>query len=89
MLSHLTGKQRNWPMVEEAVALARRQHLAAVEAEVGRPWDRANRRRQGRPGDTYEEIMGEPLDPSLQREALGFLTSLGIESHYFPAHSNP
>jgi len=83
MLSHLTGKQRDWPMVDKAVDLARREHLAAVEAEVGRPWDRANRRRKGRPGESYEEIMGEPLDPSLHREALEFLASSGIELRYF------
>ncbi len=87
MLSHLAGKQRDWPMVDEAVDLARREHLAAVEAEVGRPWDRSNRRRKGRPGDSYEEIMGEPLDPRLQREALEFLASLGIESRYFASPS--
>lgn len=88
MLSHLTGKQRDWPMVGAAVELARREHLAAVEAELGRPWDRSNRRRTGRPGARYEEIMGEPLAPGLQREALAYLASLGIDSHYFAGHSS-
>ncbi len=88
ILSHLAGKQRDWPMIDDAVALAQPDHLAAVQEEVGRPWDRANRRPQGRPGDSYEQIMGEPLDPRLRREALEFLASLGIESRYFAPPAN-
>lgn len=89
ILSHLSGKQRDWPMVDAAVDLAQADHLAAVQAEVGRPWDRANRRPQGRAGDSYEQIMGEPLDPRLRRETLEFLASLGIEPRYFSVPASP
>jgi hypothetical protein len=83
ILSHLSGKQRDWPMIDEAVDLAHRDHLVAVQEEAGRPWDRANRHPQARAGDSYEKIMGEPLDPRLRREALEFLASKGVEARYF------
>jgi hypothetical protein len=83
MLSHLTGK-RDWPMIGDAVDLARREHLRAVEIELGRPLDGARRRRRtSRNGDGREEALRAEFDPDLRREALELLGSLGIELGYF------
>jgi hypothetical protein len=87
MLSHLTGRSQDWPMIEDAVDLARREHLAAVELELGRPLDGTRRRRPSRNRDVREEIFHEELDPDLGREALELLASLGVDSQYFAAPS--
>jgi hypothetical protein len=83
ILSHLAGMKRDWPMLEEAVDLARREHLTAVEIERGRPLDGTRRRRASRDRDVREEVLREELDPDLRQEALGLLASLGVEPGYF------
>lgn len=83
ILSHVTGKASKWPMIEEAVDLARREHLKAVEIEFGRSMDRA-RRRRNRPGSaSTQEFDREALEPSLRQEAVDFLASLGIDPGHF------
>jgi len=83
MLSHLTGKPRAWPMIDEAIDLARKEHLVAVEAEIGRPLDRARRRRRGQSADIYEQLTPEQSDPRLQHEAFELLSSLGVDTRHF------
>jgi hypothetical protein len=87
MLSHLTGRPRDWPMIEDAVDLARREHLAAVELELGRPLDGTRRRRPSRNRDVRGEIFRAELEPDLGREALELLASLGVDLRYFAAPS--
>ena len=87
MLSHVAGSQRDWPMIEDAVGLARREHLAAVENELGRPLDGTRRRRANRNLDVPEDVRREQLDPELRPEALARLASLGIDPRYFAASS--
>jgi hypothetical protein len=72
-------------MIEDAVDLARREHLAAVELELGRPLDGTRRRRRNR--DVRGEIFREELEPDLGREALELLASLGVDLRYFAAPS--
>ena len=60
-------------MIEDAVDLARREHLAAVELELGRPLDGTRRRRPGRNRDVRGEIF--------------LLASLGVDLQYFAAPS--
>ncbi len=82
ILSHLTGQSRGWPMLDEAIDLARQDHLAAVAAELGRPMDRARRRRK-MPVVGPGESVPERLDPNLRREAFERLTSFGVDPRYF------
>lgn len=82
MLSHLADAPQDGPMIEDAVRLARREHLAAVERELGRPLD-GTRRRRTRTLAIPEEILLEQRDPDLRREALAFLASLGVDPRYF------
>jgi hypothetical protein len=82
VLSHLTPTQRDWPMIEDAVVLARQEHLAAVERELGRALDR--RRRSGRGNDVRaDEGFRKELDPALRLEGLAFLESLGLDVRHF------
>lgn len=83
MLSHLAAKPRQWPTIDDAVDLARREHRVAIEAEFGRPLDRARRRRNSQGPEVREELLRAPLDPGLHREALECLASLGIDLRYF------
>jgi hypothetical protein len=87
MLSHLAGAPRDWPMIEDAVDLARREHLTAVELELGRPLDGTRRRRASRTRDVREEVFREELDPDLRRDALELLESLGVDLRHFAAPS--
>jgi hypothetical protein len=87
MLCHLTGLPGDWPMIEDAVDLARREHLTAVELELGRPLDGTRRRRPSRNRDVRDEIFREELDADLGREALELLESLGVDLRYFAAPS--
>jgi hypothetical protein len=82
VLSHLTATRRDWPMIEDAVALARREHLTAVETELGRSLDRRRRSSRGR-DVRAEEAFPKDLDPGLRREGLAFLESLGIDIRHF------
>jgi hypothetical protein len=83
ILSHLAGMKRDWPMLEESVDLARREHLAAVEIERGRPLDGTRRRRASGNRDIRDEVLRDELDPNLRHEALELLGSLGVEPGYF------
>jgi hypothetical protein len=82
VLSHLAGEQRQWPMIDEAVDLARHEHLVAVQSEMG-PIDHGSLLDKLGAGDRYEDIMGEPLDPRLHSQALALLASRGIDPAHF------
>ena len=86
LLSHLTGASRDWPMIADAVELARQEHLIAVEKDIGRPLERA-RRGTGQASKVPDELLREQLDPALRREGWEFLASLGVDLRYF-AHAS-
>jgi hypothetical protein len=86
MLLHLTGKDQPAAMIEDAVALARREHIAALERDLGRRLDGA-RRRNGRGLAADEAIVRRTKDDGLRREALAFLASRGIDANRFPPSS--
>ena len=83
MLSHLSGKKRDWPLLEDAIDLARKEHLAAVEAEIGRPLDRVRRRRKAPGRAAPEPAVPDFRDPALRREAFELLAGLGVDPAYF------
>ncbi len=82
LLSHLTGVSRDWPMIADAVALARQEHLIAIEKDLGRPLERS-RRGNRQASKVPEDILQEQSDPALRREGLEFLASLGVDLRYF------
>jgi hypothetical protein len=89
MLSHLAGTARHWPMLADAVDLARREHLTTVEIALGRPLDHKRRARAVRASDGRDEAFHRDLDPRIRREGLQLLGSLGVDSQNFstPADS--
>lgn len=82
ILNHITGKARSWPMIEEAVDLARKEHLAAIEVELGRSLDRARRRRKASPARPAPAVP-DFRDPALRRDALALMEKLGVDSRHF------
>jgi hypothetical protein len=90
MLDHFAGARRDWPWLADAVWLARREHMKAIEAHLGRSLD--GTRRDGgshiRRDPTKAEGRG---DLKLRREALAMLESLGVQTELFdwPATAVP
>lgn len=86
ILAQVTGSSRPWPMIDEAVELARKEHLAAVEVELGRSLDRARRRRKGPARAAAAPSLPDFRDPGLRREAFALLEKLGVDPlHFTPA----
>jgi hypothetical protein len=83
MLLHLTGKEQPGTMIADAVALARREHIAALEVELGGRLD-GKRLRNARPD---EAALRRTKDDGLRREALAFLAARGIDASRFPSSS--
>jgi hypothetical protein len=90
LLDHFAGARRDWPWLADAVWLARRDHMKAIEALLGRSLD--GTRREGgshiRRDPTKAEGRG---DLKLRREALAMLESLGVQTALFdwPAAAVP
>ena len=83
LLNHLSGSPRDWPMLRDAVHLARREHLRLIEAELGRSLDgtrvgRGSHMRQGGRGRRDEWLDAATFD-----EAIETLRSLGINTDLF------
>jgi hypothetical protein len=82
LLDHFAGARRDWPWLSDAVWLARREHLKAIESELGRSLD--GTRREGgshiRRDGTKAEGRG---DLKLRREALAVLEDLGVQVDLF------
>lgn len=81
LLDHLSGRsRRDWPNLRAAVRLARREHLKAVEAELGRSLDGT---RVGNGSHMREGQVDEQIDDSLRDEAMRRLQDLGIDAALF------
>ena len=81
LLDHLSGTPRgDQSNLQHAVRLARRAHLKAVEAELGRSLDRT---RAGRGSHMWQGRRNEQLDDSMRHEAVRRLQALGIETDRF------
>jgi hypothetical protein len=83
MLSHLAGTVQDWPQLADAVELARREHLAAVEISLGRPLDRRARAKVIPMTAAHDGHCHGELDPDTRREGLSLLASLGVDPQYF------
>lgn len=90
LLDHFAGGRRDWPSLADAVWLARRDHMKAIESELGRSLDGTRR-------DGGSHIRRDPSkaegrgDLKLRREALAMLESLGVQTALFdwPAAAVP
>jgi hypothetical protein len=80
ILDFLSGTPRKRPALADAVWLARREHMKAIEIEIGRSLDgtRVDRRShisQGNPGHSDARV-----DQPTRAEAIAFLDRLGVNT---------
>jgi len=81
LLNHLSGATRiDWPNLHHAIRLARREHLKAVEAELGRSLDGT---RVGNGSHMRQGRLREQLGGAIRDEAIGQLRSMGIDVDQF------
>ncbi len=83
LLNHLgalgDNSRRTWPLLPQAIHLARKEHVRALEKELGHSLDGE------RPGDSHLRRNGAPelaeqLGPGLRNEALDYLASMGVDT---------
>lgn len=77
ILSHLTGGSQQPNFLAAATELASREHIEALEKELGR---RLNGSRGRGAGSVPQSVEEEARDPGLRREALALLTSMGVDT---------
>jgi hypothetical protein len=84
VLDHLAGAPRDWPMLEDAVHLARREHLKAIETELGRSLDGT---RSGIGGSHIRQRTAGSadhwIDDTTRGEAIALLQGLGLDTDLF------
>lgn len=81
LLNHLLGTSRSdWRNLHLAVQLARREHLRAIEAELGRSLDRT---RIGNGSHMRHVRFEDAFDGSLREETIRRLRWMGIDAGYF------
>lgn len=78
LLAHLGNSRRTWPLLPQALHLARKAHIGAIEQELGRSLD------GDRPGDSHLRGDGaarpaDALGPGLRDEVLDYLASMGVD----------
>jgi hypothetical protein len=83
ILDHLSGAPRERPALADAVWLARREHMKAIESELGRSLDgtridRGSHITQATPGRSDPRI-----DPQTRSTAMAFLDRRGLDIGLF------
>lgn len=79
LLNHIAGGTQTWPMLPSAVHLARKEHMRAVEARLGRSLD-GTRRGSDSHMTTADELEREwPVASALRDEVIARLTSMGVD----------
>lgn len=81
ILSHLSLDRWRSSLIDAAVHLARREHIEAIEREIGRSLI-SSRRRRGT-SIASEAAAAAAGDAGLRREALTLLASMGVNIAYF------
>jgi hypothetical protein len=76
ILLHLTGDRPQPTLLAAAVDLVRREHVAALERELGGPLGGSRGRRNG---GVPQSVVEDARDPGLRHEALALLASLGVD----------
>jgi hypothetical protein len=85
ILSHLTGGIPQPTIIAAAVDLARRNHITALELELGRRLDGSRARHNGAAHAQPQPAVEDASDPGLRHEALALLVSMGVDMACFPA----
>jgi hypothetical protein len=83
ILDHLSGTPRERPALADAVWLARRDHMKAIEKELGRSLDGT---RVERGSHISQVTSGRPdahIDDGTRAEAMAFLNRLGLDIGLF------
>jgi Sulfotransferase domain len=83
ILDHLSGAPRLWPSLGDAVWLARREHMKAVEKELGRSLDGTRIDRGSHISQVSPGRAGTGIDERTRAEALAFLDRLGVDTGLF------
>lgn len=79
ILDHLAGAPRDHAMLADAVALARIDHMKAIEAELGRSLDGT---RMGR-GSHIQRTNTDLPDFKMRGQAVAYLRRLGVDTELF------
>ena len=80
LLNHLNGRPRAWPWLPDAIALARREHLRAIELELGRSLDGTRGDQSSHITRPSSGLADEPVDYGLRQAALARLASWNIDT---------
>jgi hypothetical protein len=89
ILDHLFGRPQEWPALEIAVRLARRDHLKAIEKELDRSLDGT---RVNRGSHISQVIAGKSdwrVDDKTRSDALALLRQWGIDTDLFVWPADP
>lgn len=89
VLSHLKLDRWQSAMIDAVADLSRREHIMAIEREIGRRLTSTRGSRKTATGSVSETAVEAARDPSLRREALTLLASLGVNTTYFQASQAP
>jgi hypothetical protein len=83
ILDHLSGTQRDWPMLENALWLARAEHLKAIEKELGRSLDGTRNGHGSHMWQPNVSWLDSRIDHAMRRDATALLRQLGIDTDLF------
>jgi len=89
VLSHLKLDRWQSAMIDAVVNLSRREHIMAIERETGRRLTSSRGSRRTATGSVSETVVRAARDPSLRREALALLASMGVNTACFQAPPVP
>jgi hypothetical protein len=79
LLNHLAGGARAWPMLPSAIHLARKRHMRAIEARLGRSLDGTRRGSDSHMTSAAEFDREWPAASALRDEVIARLTSMGVD----------
>lgn len=85
LLSHLRLERWQSAPIDAVAHLARRDHIMAVERELGRSLTNSRGNRRKTAGAVPETVTRAARDPGLRREALTSLAAMGVDTAYFEA----
>lgn len=83
MLNHLAGAPRDWPTLRDAVWLARREHMKAVETELGRSLDGTRNGRRSHMWQGKAHMFNDSTDGSMRSASTALLRALGVDVGLF------
>lgn len=83
LLSHLQLDRWQTAEIDAVADLCRREHILAIERELGLSLTGSRGRRRKSTGGVPETVAKAARDPNLRREALNSLASMGVNTAYF------